>query len=308
MNSTDIIVTPESDKKRVDSVIAALTEHSRTSAALFCERGQVRINCLVVTKSAVVKTGDIITLTLPDEPALTGTEPLDIALDIVFEDKHVLVVNKPRGLVVHPAHGHEQDTLVNALLFHCKGANKLSGIGGELRPGIVHRIDKDTSGLLVIAKNDHSHRFLAEQLATHGVTREYQAMVQGTLKQAGTVRTQIARDVNNRKRMAVVRTGGRESVTHFEPVETHSYRNATHLRLRLETGRTHQIRVHMAFISHPVLGDAVYGSGKPTWLAGQCLHAGKLGFVHPGTGEYLEFSAPLPDYFVKLQKQLLLPE
>ncbi len=217
----------------------------------------------------------------------------------MYEDNDLLVVNKPKGMVVHPAAGHYSGTLVNALMYHCK--DSLSGINGVLRPGIVHRIDRDTSGLLIVAKNDRAHTVLAEQIKAHSFTREYMAVVQGAIKEDGTVHAPIGRHRTDRKKMCVTQQNSKNAVTHYFVQQR--YVKNTLLRLRLETGRTHQIRVHMAYIGHPVTGDEVYGSGEPKWLCGQCLHAKKIGFVHPD-GRYLEFDSPLPDYFLRLLKSL----
>ncbi len=217
----------------------------------------------------------------------------------MYEDNDLLVVNKPKGMVVHPAAGHYSGTLVNALMYHCK--DSLSGINGVLRPGIVHRIDRDTSGLLIVAKNDRAHNVLAEQIKAHSFTREYMAVVQGAIKEDGTVDAPIGRHRTDRKKMCVTQQNSKNAVTHYFVQQR--YVKNTLLRLRLETGRTHQIRVHMAYIGHPVTGDEVYGSGEPKWLCGQCLHAKKIGFVHPD-GRYLEFDSPLPDYFLRLLKSL----
>ena len=230
-------------------------------------------------------------------PKLSEPEavPQNIPLDIVYEDGDLLVVNKPKGMVVHPAPGNPDGTLVNALLYHCKGS--LSGINGVMRPGIVHRIDKDTSGLLIVAKNDISHRQLAEQIKEHSFTREYKAVVYGNLKQdSGTVNAPIGRDPKNRQRMAVVYVNSKPAVTHYEVIKR--FEGFTYIKCRLETGRTHQIRVHMAFLGHPLAGDAVSGPKKViTKLQGQCLHAGLIGFIHPTTGKYLEFTSEVPEYF-----------
>ena len=217
----------------------------------------------------------------------------------MYEDNDLLVVNKPKGMVVHPAAGHYSGTLVNALMYHCK--DSLSGINGVLRPGIVHRMDRDTSGLLIVAKNDRAHNVLAEQIKAHSFTREYMAVVQGAIKEDGTVDAPIGRHRTDRKKMCVTQQNSKNAVTHYFVQQR--YVKNTLLRLRLETGRTHQIRVHMAYIGHPVTGDEVYGSGEPKWLCGQCLHAKKIGFVHPD-GRYLEFDSPLPDYFLRLLKSL----
>ena len=261
----------------------------------------MRCNGVPVQKSAKLPVQAVLTVEIP--PA----RPLEVAaqaipLDIVYEDGDLLVVNKPKGMVVHPAAGNEDGTLVNALLYHC--GDSLSGINGVIRPGIVHRIDKDTSGLLIVAKNDAAHRSLAEQIKAHSFTREYQAVVYGRIREDGTVNAPIARHPQERKRMAVIQSPSvREAVTHYFVVRHFS--GFTQLRLRLETGRTHQIRVHMAYIGHPVAGDPVYGPKKVIApLGGQCLHAGLIGFVHPRTGEYMEFEAPLPPYFTDFIKTL----
>ncbi len=233
------------------------------------------------------------------EPQEIDILPENIPLNIVYEDNDLLVVNKPKGMVVHPAAGHYSGTLVNALMYHCK--DSLSGINGVLRPGIVHRIDRDTSGLLIVAKNDRAHNVLAEQIKAHSFTREYMAVVQGAIKEDGTVDAPIGRHRTDRKKMCVTQQNSKNAVTHYFVQQR--YVKNTLLRLKLETGRTHQIRVHMAYIGHPVTGDEVYGSGEPKWLCGQCLHAKKIGFVHPD-GRYLEFDSPLPDYFERLLKSL----
>lgn len=258
------------------------------------------VNGKEVKKNYKVQFGDKIKLEL--KPSVeTNIIAEEIPLDIFYEDNDLLVVNKPRGMVVHPAHGHHGKTLVNALMFHCK--DSLSGINGELRPGIVHRIDKDTSGLLLVAKNDFTHTNLAEQLKEHSVVRQYEAVVHGRIKENGTINAPIARHKTDRKKMCVSDSGvSKNAVTHYKIIK--HYSNATHVRLTLETGRTHQIRVHMAYMGHPVMGDFVYGSGKPDWLCGQCLDAKKIGFIHPRNKEYMEFEKDLPDYFLKLLKSL----
>ena len=226
----------------------------------------------------------------------------DIPLDILYEDEDVLIVNKPKGMVVHPAAGHYQGTLVNAVMAHC--GDSLSGINGVMRPGIVHRIDKDTTGALLVCKNDIAHRDLAEQLKCHSIRRRYRAVVQGNLKEdEGTIEGPIGRHPTDRKKMAINHKNGKDAITHYKVLER--FGEATYVECRLETGRTHQIRVHMAYIGHPVAGDPVYGPKKViTQLHGQCLHAGLIGFIHPRTGEYMEFTAPLPEYFVKLLEKL----
>ena len=291
---------------RIDRVLMeALADCSRSRIQQLLEAGAVTVEGCPVKKNYKLRQGDRVSVTLP-EPRPAGLIPEDIPLDILYEDGDLLVLNKPRGMVVHPAAGHETGTLVQALLFHC--GSSLSGIGGELRPGIVHRIDKDTSGLLVVAKNDRTHQGLSEQLAVHSMLREYEAVVHGNVKaEEGTVNAPIGRHPVDRKRMAILtdpRQRSREAVTHYAVVAR--YRGFTHLRLRLETGRTHQIRVHMASIGHPLAGDPVYGPRKDgTGLDGQCLHARKLGFVHPTTGAFLSFDSPLPDYFTAFLSRLV---
>jgi 23S rRNA pseudouridine1911/1915/1917 synthase len=245
--------------------------------------------------------GDEVLVELPD-PVEYDILPQDLNLQIVYEDDDLLVVNKPKGMVVHPAAGNFDGTLVNGLMYHCK--DNLSGINGVMSPGIVHRIDKNTSGLLIVAKNDFSHNFLAEQIKEHSFTREYEAVVYGNLKNDnGTVNAPIGRHPVKRKQMAVTNTASRHAITHYEVLER--FGDFTHLKLRLETGRTHQIRVHMAYLGHPVAGDDVYGPKKViTALNGQCLHAKKIGFIHPKTKEYLEFDSSLPEYFEKFIKKL----
>ena len=241
-------------------------------------------------------------MVLLPEPEELNVEPENIPLDILYEDDDLLVVNKPKGMVVHPAAGHSSGTLVNAVLYHCRG--NLSGINGVLRPGIVHRIDMDTTGALVICKSDFAHQSLAEQLSVHSITRKYRAIVHGNLKEdEGTIEGPIGRHPTDRKKMAINYKNGKDAVTHYKVLER--FGQATYVECRLETGRTHQIRVHMASIGHPLLGDTVYGSSKnPYHLEGQALHAMILGFVHPRTCEYMEFTAPLPEYFVKLLSKL----
>ncbi len=259
------------------------------------------VNGKPVTKSFSLKLGDVICVNVP-EPKSLAVEAQDIPLDIVYEDNDLLVVNKPKGMVVHPAAGNYDGTLVNALLSHCK--DSLSGINGVIRPGIVHRIDKDTSGLLVVAKNDAAHIGLAEQIKTHSFTREYRTVVVGNVKNdVGTIDAPIGRNPKDRKKQAVTDKNSKNAVTHYEVIKR--FNGFTYLKVRLETGRTHQIRVHMAYRGTPVAGDAVYGDPKKTYgLSGQCLHAAKLGFVHPITGEYLEFNAPLPEYFEDFLKRI----
>lgn len=283
---------------RLDKIIAdSLEGFSRSAVQNLFEKGLVTAeNGNALNKKVKMPVGSNVIVCIPKATEI-DIKPENIPLDIIFEDNDLLVVNKPKGMVVHPAPGHSSGTLVNALMYHCK--DSLSGINGVIRPGIVHRIDKDTSGLLIVAKNDVSHTFLAEQIQNHSFEREYQAVVYGRVKQDnGTVETYIGRHPLERKKMAVLSdiSKARHAVTHFEVIETFSL--FSHLRLHLETGRTHQIRVHMAYLGHPVAGDPVYGPKKIiTSLRGQCLHAGLIGFVHPRTKERLVFEAPLPEYF-----------
>ena len=280
--------------ERADSFLARTVEGlTRSAAQRLLEEGAVRKNGAPVKKNEKLTEGDTLILSLP-EPEPVDILPQDIPLDVVYEDDDVIVVNKPVGMVVHPAAGHPDGTLVNALLHHC--GDSLSGINGELRPGIVHRIDRDTSGLLIAAKNDFAHLGLAEQLQDHSLYREYEAICVGNLREdQGTVNAPIARHHTDRKRMAVD-PEGREAVTHWTVLERLS--GYAYIQCRLETGRTHQIRVHMASIGHPLLGDVVYGSKRPyPGLAGQCLHARRLSFVHPRTGERITVECPLPDWF-----------
>lgn len=289
----------ENEPVRLDVFVAMIADISRSRAASLLEDGAVLVNGVTPKKNTKLKNGDRVTVTLP-EPEVYDAVPENIPLDVVFEDEHLLVVNKPKGMVVHPAAGNLSGTLVNALMFHCKDG--LSGINGVMRPGIVHRIDKNTSGLLIVAKNDNAHKHLAEQIKEHSFTREYEAIVYGYLKsETGTVNAPIARHPKERKKMAVV-SGGRQAVTHYTVLE--ELGGFSHLKLRLETGRTHQIRVHMAYIGHPVAGDDVYGPKKViTSLCGQCLHAKKIGFIHPVSNAYMEFDSPLPDYFTEFLKR-----
>ncbi len=283
-----------SENCRLDVFTAKNSEVSRSRAAALIESGNVLVNGKAATKNQKLKSGDIVRIEIP-EVKDCEIEPEDIPLDIVYEDNDLLVVNKPKGMVVHPAAGNYSKTLVNAILFHCKGS--LSGINGVLRPGIVHRIDKNTSGLLIVAKNDYAHNKLALQIKEHSFTREYEAVVYGNIKEDSlTVNAPIGRHPVKRKQMAVTLKNSKNAVTHCTVLER--FKNFTHIRLKLETGRTHQIRVHMAYIGHPVAGDDVYGPKKVIKsLGGQCLHAKKIGFIHPVTGEYLEFESELPDYF-----------
>ena len=293
--------TAEADGDRIDKAVSEASggELTRSFAAKLIEDGSCRVNGIVVPKNYRLKAGDEVSADIP-EPQETDILPENIPLDVIYEDSDLLVVNKPKGMVVHPAHGHFSGTLVNALMYHC--GNSLSGINGELRPGIVHRIDMNTSGLLIVAKSDAAHKGLAEQIKVHSFTREYEAVVCGCIKEGGTVSAPIGRSRTDRKKMCVTPENSREAVTHYSVIA--NYANYTHLRLRLETGRTHQIRVHMAYIGHPVAGDDVYGNGKTASLCGQCLHAKHIGFTHPITGKWLEFESELPEYFTKFLKSL----
>jgi len=291
----------ESKNQRLDAFLASsLDGLTRSQATRLIESGEVAVNGRAVSKSYKLAGGEDIAVTLP-EPEPVEAVPQDIPLDVVYEDADVIVVNKPSGMVVHPAPGHPDGTLVNALLYHCAGT--LSGVGGALRPGIVHRIDRDTSGLIIAAKNDTAHQYLSAQLADHTLARTYECIVVGALREdRGTVDAPIARHPTDRKRMAVV-AGGREAVTHWEVIAR--YPGYTHVRCRLETGRTHQIRVHMAYIGHPILGDTVYGAKKEVpGLTGQCLHAVGLRFLHPRTHEVVELSCPLPEEFTRMLQKI----
>ena len=283
--------------KRLDAWLAERTELTRSAVQKLAEDGRVTAGGKPLTKNTRLTGTEAVSLLLP-EPEAVEIVPQDIPLDVVYEDDDVIVVNKPKGLVVHPAPGHPDGTLVNALLYHC--GDSLSGINGELRPGIVHRIDRDTSGLIIAAKNDFAHVRLAAQLQDHTLARTYRCIVTGNLREdAGTVNAPIGRCPADRKKMAVV-AGGRNAVTHWQVLER--YPGAAYVECRLETGRTHQIRVHMACIGHPILGDTVYGSKKPVpGLNGQCLHAVGLRFLHPRTGVPVELTCPLPEEF---QRQL----
>lgn len=286
------------DDCRLDKWIAdALPDLSRSYIQKCIRDNAVLVNDKPQKAGYRLKVDDEIVFSVPEaaEPAI---EAENIPLDILYEDKDVLVVNKPKGMVVHPAPGHYSGTLVNAVMYHCK--NELSGINGSLRPGIVHRIDKDTTGALIVCKNDHSHNAIAAQLKEHSITRRYRAIVHGVVAQdTGVINAAIGRDPRDRKRMAAGVTGGRDAVTHYTVLER--FKEYTYIECRLETGRTHQIRVHMASIGYPVLGDEVYGTRKsPYKLQGQTLHAMVAGFIHPSTGEYIEVTAPLPEYFDRL--------
>lgn len=294
-------ITAEESGERIDALLARMVpELSRSAAQRLLEEGRVLLRGQPVRKNYRCSEGDCFFLSLPEAEEIPLI-PQNIPLDVVFEDGDVIVVNKPRGLVVHPAPGHPDGTLVNALLYHC--GSSLSGIGGEKRPGIVHRIDKDTSGLLIVAKNDFAHQALSSQLADRSLSRVYEAVVRGTLREdSGTVNRPIGRHPTDRKRMAAV-PGGRPAVTHWEVLAR--YRGYTHIRCRLETGRTHQIRVHLASLGHPLLGDETYGAPSPDkGLSGQCLHARRLKFIHPRSGEPILLETPLPAYFTEVLSRL----
>ena len=292
---------PEDTGKRLDAWLAAQPELRLTRSAVqqLLEQGQITRNGRPAKKNDKLQANDAVTVNVP-EPQMLDVQPQNIPLEIVYEDDALLVVNKPKGMVVHPAPGHPDGTLVNALLYHCAG--RLSSINGVIRPGIVHRIDRDTSGLLIVAKTDCAHLGLAEQIAVHSFTREYEAVVCGRFKEeSGTVHAPIGRDPRDRQKMCVIATNSKDAVTHYTVLT--QYEKYAHIRCTLETGRTHQIRVHMKHIGHPVYGDAVYGKAEKG-VEGQCLHAKKIGFLHPVTGAYLEFDSPLPEYFTEILRKL----
>lgn len=302
METLEFTAAPADAGQRLDRWLAGQAgAPSRSALQGLMEAGYVRRNGAPANKKDKLAAGDRITLTLPD-PQPIEAQPQDIPLDIVYEDDHLLVVNKPKGMVVHPAPGNPDGTLVNALLYHCRG--QLSGVGGAIRPGIVHRIDKDTSGLLVVAKDDLTHQGLSEQMAVHAIHRVYHAVVYGNIRQdTGTIEAPIGRDPRDRKRMAVTPGQGKRACTHWQVLER--FGRFTLLACRLETGRTHQIRVHMAHIGHPLAGDPVYGPRSVIReLQGQCLHAKELGFRHPVTGQELRFDSPLPAYFTTFLERL----
>ena len=297
-----MILTCDQSGERLDAFLSrAIPDLSRSAAQKHIAEGNVRLNGKPARKNDRLEPGDSVSITIP-EPKPIDVTPTEMHLDIVYEDEDVAVINKPKGLVVHPAAGHQDDTLVNGLLYAM--GDSLSGINGELRPGIVHRIDKDTSGLLAIAKNDLAHAVLASQLKDHTMARTYEAIVCGNMKEdSGTVDAPIGRHPTDRKKMCVTQRNSKPAVTHWEVVKR--YRGYTHIRCRLETGRTHQIRVHMAYIGHPILGDTVYGHKKPELgQDSQCLHAGQLVFRHPRDGRPVMVFAPLPEYFTQVLEKL----
>lgn len=302
MDGSIITVKALESGERIDALLARSVQGlSRSAAQRLTEDGKVTLNGAAVRKNYRCSAGDEFRLALPpaEDTALIAQ---NISLDVVYEDEDLIVVNKARGMVVHPAAGHPDGTLVNALLFHC--GTSLSGIGGQLRPGIVHRIDKDTSGLIIAAKNDFAHLALSAQLANRSLSREYEAVVRGRLREdSGTVDRPIGRHPTDRKRMAVTEKNSRHAVTHWQVIGR--YRGYTHIRCALETGRTHQIRVHMASLGHPLLGDFTYGAPSPEkGLEGQCLHAKALKFIHPRTGEHIRLETELPDYFKEVLSKL----
>lgn len=301
-NDFCFLVSQETAGTRVDKLLAdSMDGFTRSGIQHLLSEGNVTCGAKPITKNYKCREGDEIRVFVPDAKPL-DVDAQDIPLDIVYEDEYLLVVNKPKGMVVHPANGNYDGTLVNALMHHC--GDSLSGINGVIRPGIVHRIDKDTSGLLIVAKTDTAHIGLAEQIKEHSFTRAYEAVVYGNIKDdEGTICQPIGRNPKDRKKMAVVYTNSKPATTHYKVLQR--FGNFTHIRCVLETGRTHQIRVHMAFIGHPIAGDSVYGPKKViTELNGQCLHAKQIGFVHPITKEYMEFESDLPEYFTKFLTKL----
>ena len=301
---TDFTIIADLTGERVDALVArVLPDLTRSSAQRLLELGQVTCKGVALKKNDKPKVGDEIVVCLP-EPENVDIVAQDIPLDVIYEDDDVIVINKPVGLVVHPAPGHADGTLVNALLFHC--GDSLSGINGERRPGIVHRIDRDTSGLIIAAKNDKAHVALAAQLQDHSLSRGYEAIVHGNFREdSGTVDAPIGRNTVDRKKMSIERRNGRNAITHWTVIDR--YVGFTHIACQLETGRTHQIRVHMASLAHPLLGDIVYGNKKPVnGLAGQCLHARRLKFIHPTTGKLVELESELPEYFKEALRKVAI--
>ena len=294
MQRNEFIVDKVFDGLRLDKYLSeVIPDVSRSNLARITEDGGVTIDGKNADKKTKVKENQLVVIEIP-EPKSAEIKAEDIPLEIVYEDEDLLVVNKPKGMVVHPAAGHYEGTLVNALMHHC--GDSLSGINGEIRPGILHRIDKDTSGLLIVAKNDYSHIRLAEQIKAHSFRREYEAVAEGVFNStSGTINAPIGRSKTNRLKMTVTETNSKNAVTHYEVIK--QFTKYAHLRLRLETGRTHQIRVHLSYSGHPIAGDEIYGAKKGSGLMGQCLHARLIGFVHPRTNEYMEFTSDLPKYF-----------
>lgn len=298
----EIILECDENSSRIDAWLAGkLEDYSRSYIQKLCQDGNIKVNGIEVKANYKLKQGDRLTVSIPDAEILQVTAE-EIPLDIVFEDEHIIVINKSKGMVVHPAAGNYSGTLVNALMEHC--GESLSDINGIIRPGIVHRIDKDTSGLLVVAKNNHAHEFLSKKLKTHDIKREYIALVEGIIyENTGKIDAPIGRHPVERKKMSVNVKNGRNAVTHFKVLER--FTSASYLELKLETGRTHQIRVHLAYINHPIIGDEVYGRRKQRFdTQGQVLHARRLTFEHPATGKQMEFETPVPEYFTKLIQEI----
>ncbi len=298
----DFSVSEDESGKRLDLILTERYEpYTRSALQNLIRDGSVTVNDAAARAGVKLRAGDRVHIVFPP-PRELDVKPEDIPLDILYEDDDLIIVNKPKGMVVHPAPGHDSGTLVNALLYHCK--DSLSGINGVLRPGIVHRIDRDTSGSIIVCKNDRAHRAVAGQLKEHSITRRYRAIVHGRLTEDGTIQTTIGRDPKQRKKMAANVPGGRNAVTHYRVLE--NFDRFTYLECELETGRTHQIRVHMKYIGHPVLGDEVYGPARCPFpdLHGQMLHAMTIGLIHPTTGEYLEVEAPLPEEFTEVLNRL----
>jgi len=307
MEVKEYIAGPEAEGERLDCFLSGKVEgYSRTYMQKLIEEGHCKVNGKNAKPRFKLREGDRVEAVIPD-PVPLEVEPEKIDLDIIYEDNDIIIINKPQGMVVHPSHGNYSGTVVNALMGHCKSLsdyNSLTGINGVMRPGIVHRIDKDTSGIIVVAKNNEAHLSLSEQLKEHTITRKYTALLEGRLKtDSGTADTLIGRNPKNRKQMAVVSENGKRAVTHYRVLE--SFENHTLIEAVLETGRTHQIRVHMAYLGHPVVGDTVYGFKKQRFdTKGQLLHARVLGFIHPTGKEYVEFEAPIPEYFEKVLRLL----
>ena len=297
----EFVIPIENKGNKLDKFITTSNDFNLTRTAVqnLITEGMITVNGKKIAKNYVISGGETVSVEIP-EPVVLDVLPEDIPIDIVYEDDYLLVVNKPKGMVVHPASGNYTGTLVNALMYHCK--DRLSSINGVIRPGIVHRIDKNTSGLLIVAKTDSAHLGLAEQIKEHSFTREYETVIVGRMKEyKGTIDAPIGRHHIDRKKMCVTDKNSKNAVTHYEVLE--EFREHSYLKLRLETGRTHQIRVHLSYVGHAVLGDDVYGKPVKDY-EGQCLHARKIGFVHPITNEYLEFSSDLPDYFEEQLRKL----